>query len=178
MGSAAPFKPEKLVMGILSIRDPGEVLPLLVERWGDVDCSCPPFPFTFTSYYDTEMGSGIQRSFVSFRRLVDPAGLARIKLETNALEDRFREGGARKVNLDPGLMTLSRFSLATTKESAHRIPLEAGIYAEITLLYSRGSFHAMAWTYPDYRSERCIGILNGIRAIYKTQLAAGTGARD
>jgi hypothetical protein len=177
MGSAAPFTPEKLVMGILATRDPARVLPLLVERWGDVDCSCPPFPFTFTGYYDAEMGPGIRRSFVSFRRLVDPAGLARIKLETNALEDRFREGGARKVNLDPGLMALSRFSLATTKESAHRIPLEAGIYAEVTLLYSRGSFRPLDWTYPDYRSQPCIGILNGIRRIYKAQLAAAPEAQ-
>jgi hypothetical protein len=118
------------------------------------------------------MGGPIQRSFVSFSRLVDPSSLALIKQQTNALEDRFRVDGLRTVNLDPGLMALSRFTLATTKESAHRIPLEGGIYAEITLLYARGSFRSLEWTYPDYRSERYISLLNEIRALYKTQLAS------
>jgi len=172
MGSAGTFTPEKLVMGILSSRGRGgeELLSLLVELWGGIDFHCPPFPFTFTSYYDSEMGAGIERSFVSFGRLVDPSCLARIKRETNAIEDRFREDGRRTVNLDPGLMALSRFSLATTKESAHRIPLEAGIYAEVTLLYSRKSFQPLAWTYPDYRSERYIQVLEEVRRIYKEQL--------
>jgi hypothetical protein len=172
MGSATPFVPEKLVMGILSSRGGGEgdVESLLVEQWGAIDYRSTPFPFTFTDYYDAEMGGGIERSFVSFSRLVDPSRLARIKLQTNAIEDRFRGNGRRTVNLDPGLMALSRFSLATTKESAHRIPLEAGIYAEITLLFRRKSFQPLDWTYPDYRSERYIQLLGEIRRIYKAQL--------
>jgi hypothetical protein len=173
MGSAAPFTPEKLVMGILSSRGSGgDVESLLVEQWGPIDYRSTPFPFTFTDYYDAEMGGPILRSFVSFSPLVDPSRLARIKRETNAIEDRFRDGGRRTVNLDPGLMALSRFSLATTKESAHRIPLEAGIYAEITLLYARKSFRPLDWTYPDYRSDRYIRLLNDIRVIYKAQLDA------
>jgi hypothetical protein len=178
MGSAAPYTPEKLVMGILSSRVGGaeEVAPLLVEQWGGIDYRSPPLPFTFTDYYDAEMGGPILRSFVSFSPLVNPSRLARIKLETNAIEDRFRENGRRTVNLDPGLMALSRFSLATTKESAHRIPLEAGIYAEITLLYTRKSFQPLDWTYPDYRSELYIRILNEIRRIYKEQLGVERGS--
>ena len=52
-----------------------------------------PFPFTFTHYYDAEMGPPIDRFFISFERLVDPAGLARTKQETNGIEDLFRERG-------------------------------------------------------------------------------------
>jgi hypothetical protein len=174
MGSATPFTPEKLVMGILSSRGGGgeDVESLLVEQWGPIDYRSPSFPFTFTDYYDAEMGGPIQRSFVSFSLLVDPSRLAAIKRATNAIEDRFRENGRRTVNLDPGLMALSRFSLATTKENAHRIPLEAGIYAEITLLYSRKGFQPLDWTYPDYRSERYLQLLGEIRRIYKAQLGA------
>lgn len=174
MGTASSFTPEKLVMGVLSSRHGGEeeLLALLVEQWGGVDFRCVPFPFTFTHYYDAEMGGPIQRFFVSFSRLADPSSLALIKRRTNAIEDRFRVDGLRTVNLDPGLMALSRFTLATTKESAHRIPLEGGIYAEITLLYARGSFRPLDWTYPDYRSERYISLLNEIRALYKAQLSS------
>jgi len=174
MGAAAAFTPEKLVVGVLQSRPGrrGELLALLGERWGPLDFSSDPFPFTFTDYYDAEMGRPIERFFVSFERLVDPSLLAGIKRETNGIEDRFREEGSRKANLDPGLLSLSRFSLATTKESAHRIPLSEGIYAEITLRYEKGSFRPLAWTYPDFRSERYLALLNEIRARYKAQLAA------
>jgi hypothetical protein len=147
-----------------------ELRSVLVERWGRIDCYSDPIPFTFTHYYDEEMGGPITRRFAAFEPLVDPSCLCRVKKETNSLEDRFREGGTRRVNLDPGLMALSRFALATTKESAHRLPLSDGIYAEITLLYSRGGFHPLEWTYPDFCSPAYLAVLNAIRARYKEQL--------
>ena len=171
MGTARVFTREKLVIAILiSTRDGrDELVSQLVERWGPVDFTSDPFLFTYTHYYDLEMGPPIDRFFVSFERLVDPAGLARTKLETNRIEDLFRENGNRKVNLDPGLVSLPRFVLATTKENAHRIPLADGIFAEITLLYGKGSYQPLPWTYPDFRSEPTLSIMNNIRARYKSQ---------
>ena len=171
MGTAGVFAREKLVIAIL-ISAPGrrdELVNHLADRWGPVDYASDPFPFTFTHYYDAEMGAPIDRFFISFDRLVDPTSLARTKLETNSIEQLFRENGGRKINLDPGLLSLSRFVLATTKENAHRIPLADGIYAEITLLYEKGGFRPLPWTYPDFRAERTLSILNKIRARYKSQ---------
>ena len=174
MGSAGAFTAEKLVIGVLTSRADrmGEDhRPRSRPRAGVRSTSrCDPFPFTFTDYYNEEMGVPIRRFFLSFERLVDPSCLAAIKMETNGIEERYREEGRRKVNLDPGLLALPRFTLATTKENAHRIPLADGIYAEITLLYHKGSFQPLPWTYPDFRSERYIAILNGVRARYKAQL--------
>lgn len=171
MGTAGTFTQEKLVVGILSSlpRD-DEVKGLLVSHWGPIDYASPRIPFDFTRYYDEEMGGAITRTFVSFERLVDPSCLASVKLRTNILEDEFRDGAARRVNLDPGLMALSRFTLATTKESAHRVPLSSGIYAEVTLLYRKGTFHPLEWTYPDFRSAAYLSVLDDIRARYKAQL--------
>jgi Domain of unknown function (DUF4416) len=175
MGTAGSYTPEKLVMCVLSssadsVGRADVLRALLVEQWGDIDFASDPIPFTATDYYEQEMGTGISRSFLSFRRLVDPSSLAAVKLLTNTLEERFRVGGARRVNLDPGLMALSRFSLATTKESAHRVPLTGGIYAEITLLYSKTGFRTLEWTYPDFRTPEYLAILGEIRALYKAQL--------
>jgi hypothetical protein len=171
MAVVKAFTPEKLVMGVLISRmeRKDELLTRLSESWGPVDFACEPFAFTFTTYYDAEMGAPIHRFFATFRELVDPSALARIKRDSNCIEERFREEKGRTVNLDPGFLSLSRFVLATTKESAHRIPLDAGIYAEITLLYRKGTFRPLEWTYPDFRSERYLAILNGIRARYKAQ---------
>jgi hypothetical protein len=172
MGTARPFTPEKLVVGILSSLPDGidSLRDCLQGAWGRIDYVSAPVPFSFTTYYEAEMGRPILRWFVSFEPLVDPSRLAGIKRESNALEDRFRREGARRVNLDPGCMALSRFSLATTKESAHRVPLSQGIYAEVTLRYVQGEFRALEWTYPDYRSAACRSALNDIRAIYRSQL--------
>ncbi len=172
MGTPARFLPEKLVIAILTSRidEKDEIIQELVHSFGPADFVSAPLTFTYTHYYDQEMGEGIQRLFVSFQRLVDPSILAGIKIATNALEDGRREEGMRKVNLDPGLLCLSRFSLATTKDGSHRIPLSQGIYAEVTLLYQGGSFRAVEWTYPDYRSPAYIAILNEIRALYKEQV--------
>jgi hypothetical protein len=172
MGRAAGFTPEKLLMGIL-ISAPdrrAELLGCLEEAWGPSDFISAAIPFTFTDYYDGEMGGGIERLFVSFETLVDPASLAEIKIRTNRLEERFRGEGGRRVNLDPGLLALSRFTLATTKENAHRIPLRDGIYAEITLLYGKGGYQPLPWTYPDYRTETYRAILAEVRRLYKAQL--------
>lgn len=172
MGLAEAFTPEKLVMGVLTSRPERrpDLLARLEAGWGPIDHASQGFPFTCTEYYFREMGKEIQRFFVSFDRLVDPGELAGIKLATNAMEQGLREEQGRTVNLDPGIMSLSRFALATTKDSSHRIPLCGGIYAEVTLQFRGGTFQPLPWTYPDYRCPVTIGILNGMRDRYKAQL--------
>ena len=59
--------------------------------------------------------------------------------------------------------------LASTKPSAHRVPLASGIYAEVELLYERGAFRPVEWTYPDYRSPEYLEILGHIRGLFKAQ---------
>jgi hypothetical protein len=164
MGIARPFAPEQLVVAVLSTRPDrlAEARGTLEERYGPVVFASDPVPWGFTAYYDREMGPGIVRLFWAFDRLVDPAGLPSIKLTTNS----------RKLNLDPGLLSLSRFVLATTKDGAHRIPLSDGIYAEVTLVFERGEFRPLPWTYPDYRSEGVGAMLKAIRDGYRDRLRA------
>jgi hypothetical protein len=172
MGIPRPFAPEKLVVAALagSMGALGEAGRQLADAWGPVDFSSDPLPFTFTRYYEPEMGPGLLRQFFAFRDLGDPQGLAGIKLATNAIERRLARDGHRTVNLDPGFVSLSRLVLATTKDGAHRIPLRDGIYAEVTLVFERGHFRPVEWTYPDYRSEGYLAVLERIRTIYRQQV--------
>lgn len=172
MGIPGSFAREKLVVAVLTSRmeRTGELLADLAASFGALDFTSPDSAFDFTDYYTREMGKGIWRFFASFRELVEPDALASIKIAANGLENRYREDGLRKVNLDPGLLCLSRFVLATTKENSHRIPLRSGIYGEVTLIFEKGTFRPVEWTYPDYRSESYIAILNAIRGLYRAQL--------
>ena len=175
MGETTQFEAKKLILGIITASDvePADIEKALVERFGRVDYRSGILPFDFTDYYRREMGGDLQRYFLSFADHVDPAELPAIKLATNGIEEHFSLWGNRRVNLDPGLLDLSRLILATTKDNAHRIPLRDGIYGEITLLYRKKDFVSLDWTYPDYRSEEYRKILRDIREIYREDLKRG-----
>jgi hypothetical protein len=177
MGTAHPFVPERLVVAVLASRPErlAAARAALEERFGPVEWAGDPVPWDYSAYYDREMGPGILRVFWSFERLVDPAHLATIKLATNGIEDGFRENGDRRLNLDPGLLSLPRFVLATTKDGSHRVPLRDGIYAEVTLVYERGEFHPLPWTYPDYRDPAQRAVLAAMRERYREALRRERG---
>jgi hypothetical protein len=98
--------------------------------------------------------------------------LADIKCFTNDLEDRSSAEGKRLINVDPGYLLPERFVLATGKNYTHRIYLKAGIYADLTLIYYKGQFRPLEWTYPDYAGEPVIGFLESVRDKYLYQLGA------
>jgi hypothetical protein len=151
----------------------------LEEHFGEIDYTSEELLFSWTSYYNEEMGSPIFRKFFSFKELVDPGILSSVKMKSNDLEDFWKREGRRHVNLDPGLLGLGRLVLASTKGPGHRIALEAGIYAEITLYYRAKHFQVLPWTYPDFRSPEYQVILGDIRDLYHSQIkAAGWDCSD
>ena len=127
-------------------------------------------PFTYTDYYCKEMGAPLYRLILAFSELVERDSLPEIKWKTNKMENDFLEEGNRRINLDPGLITLENICLATTKPYTHRIYLGKGIWAEITLIYRGESYRRLEWTYPDYGSDELIGIFNGLRETYRGRL--------
>lgn len=161
----------KLICGILAASE--DLLPgaraALVALFGETDLESEIWPFDFTDYYRAEMGSGLLRQFVSFRAPFDPGGLAAAKLATDRLERQFcvaaGEGGARRVNLDPGYITGAKLVLATTKDFSHRLYLRDGIFAEVTLGFKRGGTTTFPWTYPDYASGRYDRFLLEVRSM-------------
>lgn len=135
-----------------------------------MDFLSPVLPFEYTDYYCEEMGKPLWRCFFAFAELVPPDRLAEIKLLTNRIEAGFSTDRRRNVNLDPGLISLDRLVLASTKDNGRRIPLAKGIYGEVTLVYIDKAFRPLEWTYPDYRSDEYRFLLGSIRTIYRNQL--------
>lgn len=177
MGTITIPQPVKAIIGVLT-PEPcllPTVYGKLTDRLGPIDFASELMPFTSTGYYENEMGPGIQRQFISFKRLMDAGTLAEVKLFTNQVEQVFTskkaEREARRVNLDVGYLCMAKLVLATTKDNAHRIYLRDGIYAEITLRFYRKTFQPWEWSYPDYRLPTYIAIFNQIRKIYRKQLA-------
>lgn len=176
MGQAKIPPPSKIIIGLLYqsnvVRD--KTLVLLKEHFGDIDFCSQPKNFEYTDYYEPELGSSLKRIFVSFKRLWGEDKLAALKLYTNKLEKHFSQKGKRRINIDPGFLSLGKLILATTKDQSQRIYLRDGIFAEVTLFFKEGSFRPLSWTYPDYRSKEYIDIFNSIRKIYLQQLKASS----
>jgi hypothetical protein len=143
---------------------------LLEKRFGHSDLESQTLPFNHTQYYQKEFGTNLKRKFLSFKQLVEAEELSRIKLITNRIEAGLSWQGRRRINIDPGILTLAKVVLATTKDHKHRIYLAGGIYAEVTLYYQNKSFQPWEWTYPDYKTPEYIRIFNQIRDIYSNQL--------
>jgi hypothetical protein len=147
-----------------------EAAALLSERFGPVAETSDLLPFSETGYYAAELGSPLVRRFLRFSSLLPQDKLAAAKLACLEVEAALSEGGRRRVNIDPGLLSAERLVLATGKNYTHRVYLGGGIFADLTLVFSGKSFGPLPWTYPDYRGEAIIGLLNGWRAGYILQL--------
>ena len=146
------------------------VIEKLSEILGPVDWISPELAFDRTRYYAREMGLPLYRRFISFERLVRPEYIVEIKLKTNDLESRYLREGKRRVNIDPGFISPERLILATGKNYVHRVYLSKGIYADLTLLFQRGSFRSLDWTYPDYADPEIRALFDQVRKQYMRQL--------
>jgi hypothetical protein len=167
-------EPVKLFIGAFAL-EPGvlsEVEEILAVGLGTVDWRSPPLMFNRTRYYEKEMGWPLHRRFIAFERLISPESLVDVKLAAYEIEADYTASGSRRVNIDPGYLCAERLVLATGKNYIHRIYLGKGVYADLTLVFSRGSFKPLNWTYPDYASPEMIAYFNELRALYMTQLRA------
>jgi hypothetical protein len=166
--------PAKLVIGVYTgdktLFDP--IFEELTRLYGEADTVSGWMAFDRTDYYEKEMGKPLFRRMVSFDTLISQESLPDIKRTTNGIEERYTVSGKRRVNIDPGYMLLSRFILATGKDFSHRIYIGRGIYADLTLTYTKGAFKTLPWTYPDYAEQAMMSYLLTVRNKYAADFKA------
>lgn len=157
MGDVHPHPPVLLLLAAFS-RYPAALVwtrQKLEDTWGPLALESPPFEFLETDYYQPTMGGPLIKQFFACQQLLPAADLPQVKLLTNQWERDYAASAdhpePRPLNLDPGYIDLGKLVLASTKDHMHRIYLDQGIYAEITLSYRQRGWHAWDWTFPDYR---------------------------
>jgi hypothetical protein len=172
MSSPAEADDVKLISSLFSAEKDliDEVRAELSDRFGPLEWTSTILPFDRTRYYAREMGWPLYRRFISFHSLIEPEQIVDVKLTTNEMEGRHLKNGRRKINIDPGYVSLERLILATGKNYIHRIYLSNGIYADLTLVYHKNSFRPLDWTYRDYADPEVISCFNRVREQYKRQL--------
>lgn len=158
-------RPARLLVSVIykEERRFAEVLPRLERALGPVERTSEPFPFDRTEYYGKEMGEPLFRRFAVMERLVPRDALAAAKIGAEELEREFSENGMRTVNLDPGILTEENFLLATGKNYSHRVYLRDGVFADLTLVFMKGEYRTLPWTYPDIATAQIRAFLSGVR---------------
>ena len=168
--------PVKLIVGILASdeRCLTAANESLSATLGTMDLVSDIWLFDQTDYYTDEIGPHILRQFVSIDRLVGPGELAGIKHRTNAIEQELTATLAmpfpRPVNLDPGIVEPSKLVLATTKNFAHRIYIGNKMYAEVTLVFDKGRWRPLPYTFPDYHRPEYHDFFSTVRSRLVQQL--------
>ena len=171
---SVPEEPDKvkLLISLFSPREDliHEVISNLTDLFGPVDWMSPPLFFDRTRYYAREMGWPLHRRFISFHTHIPAEHLIPIKIKTNEIERGYLDGENRLINIDPGYVSAERLILATGKNYIHRIYLGKGIFADLTLIFKRGTFVPLEWTYPDYSDPKMIEIWNQLRERYMNEI--------
>ncbi len=153
----------------------------LIAACGPTDIVSEAMDFNFTHYYDRQMGHPLYRRFLAFQRLIRPDELTRTKCLTNEIEADFAKEitngachdaaarPARPINLDPGYVAPSKVVLASMKNFSHRIYLGRGVYGEVTLMFHKGAWKSLPWTFPDFASPRYHPFLTAARESLRQQ---------
>ncbi len=170
--TALRMGPVKLLIAILYA--PGsnldEVLDVLSKEFGPHDMVSSPYPFDVTNYYEPEMGANLERVIVGFENLVPPEDILPIKLRCNELEEKWLKDGGRSVNIDPGYIDFFKLVLASNKPSGKKLAIGRGVWLDLNLIYEKGKWIDLPWTFPDFKSGRYDEFLNRLRRRYKEQM--------
>ncbi|HAF07393.1 MAG: DUF4416 family protein [bacterium] len=131
-----------------------KVLSEIRDAFGEIRSFSKTLEFSkFSHYYDNEIGENITREWISFEETVSLESLFEKKRISIDIENRFKISGNRKINIDPGVITLNSVQLLTTKNYSHRVYLGEGIFCEVTFIFTKNGIKYLEWTYPDYKSD-------------------------
>lgn len=169
-------KPVKLIVGVLASdeRCLAAAREGITAALGPADLVSEVWSFDQTDYYAAEIGPRVLRQFVSIEQLIDPGDLAQIKHRTNEIEQDLAAAletpFPRPVNLDPGVIEPSKLILASTKNFAHRIYIGRKMYAEVTLVFDKGRWRLLPYTFPDYHRPEYLEFFSMVRSRLVQQL--------
>lgn len=161
--------PVKYIVGVLTnevaLRE--AVIIKLTKYFGEPDLVSGWYPFNFTSFYASEMGENIKRSFISFEKLLPPEQLPDSKVWCAEVEEEFKIDGKRLVNLDPGYVDYFKVVLASGKFGGHKIAMKRGCWADFIMMYNKGKWEPLPWCFPDFAAGTYDLDLLEIRRLFK-----------
>jgi hypothetical protein len=146
----------------------------IAEKLGPVEARSQIYRFSdFSTYYDQELGGAVWKYLLCLEALRPADALVEVKLVGEDIQSMFvspEDASRRTVNLDPGYLNAWQVVLSSVKKNWHRIYLQKGVFAEVTLQYRAHRYRPLPWTYPDYAEATVLEFLEGQRREYLRQL--------
>ncbi len=134
----------------------GSAKTTLIDKFGPIAKESKPYNFDkFTSYYAKEMGKGLAKRFVVFKKAINKKDLADIKLFTEEIEKKYSKNNKRQVNLDPGYLSKTELVLASFKKGTnYKEQVSDKVYGHKVLEFKKGKIITFWHTFPDYREKK------------------------
>jgi hypothetical protein len=153
-----------------------EVRDQLGRQFSHIDIESPVLKSADTGYYKNEMGETILRQWVCTHNLFFVPQLVEIKRSTHQIELQRCIGMKRTVNIDPGYVTANKVVRATSRDAAHRLYMNRGIYVESVLIAEDAKvFSPWPWTDADFRTETADRFFHDVRNAFMRQLSQEAG---
>ncbi len=158
----------KLFVGLILTPNVNEIdiYNQLESVYGEIEQKSSLYDFSHTTYYLDEMGKQLRKQFIVIKPLISTFSAYEQKLKAVKLESLFLKNNKRSVNIDPGFLTAHNVILLTTKNYAHRIPLNKNIFAELTYVFKQKKFIVLPWSYPDFARDDYKNFFEELRKKY------------
>jgi len=150
----------KLIVAIMYQKNKKKIYNLakegLIRKFGPISRESKPYNFDkFTSYYAKEMGKGLIKRFIIFKKQIKKEDLAKIRLFTAKIEKKYSKHNRRQINLDPGYLTKTELVLASFKRGTnYKEKISDKVYAHKVLEFKKGKVITFWHTFPDYREKK------------------------
>lgn len=126
----------------------------LIKKFGEIESESEEFDFNFTAYYEKEFGKSLKKLFIAFKKPIERENLVGIRIYTQELEDKLKDGDKRKINIDPGYMTKENLVVASLKEQPYKIYLGKGVFGHMIFMFKKDDVISFRHTFPDYLAQK------------------------
>lgn len=123
----------------------------LKNQFGEIDDESGEYDFTFTDYYEKESGKNLKKRFISFKKIINDEELAKIRIQTGKIEDKFRIDNKRTVNIDPGYISEEGVFMASLKHRPFKTEIGDGIFLHKVLGFNGDEIIEFNHTFADYK---------------------------
>ena len=131
-----------------------KVIDDLIKKYGEVKKESSEYDFDkFTDYYEREMGKGLRKKLIIFKKNIIEEDLINIKKFIEEIEKKYSIKNKRKINIDPGFVS-DRVVLASFKKKDFKKNLGEGVYAHEVLRLEKGEVKEFWHTFRDYKGEK------------------------
>lgn len=142
----------------------GKAVIELKNLFGDIDDESSEYDFNFTAYYEKEMGAGLKKIFISFKKIINNKELSEIRSITGKIEDRFRVNNKRTINIDPGYISEEGVFMASLKQKPFKEDIGNNVFLHKVLGFDNGRVVEFSHTFADYKLKGNQDFLLKVRA--------------